>query len=84
MKPIKEIMQQRDAEVDRLLSCLSSVDPMLAFVTVTKDMAQALLLKTEAQMILNGRLYEIRAKSLGAGVYRLYLKYERVAERKDL
>lgn len=41
--------------------------------TATTAVTRRLLIDTGGQTLANGKLYEIKAKSLGAGVYRLSL-----------
>jgi len=41
--------------------------------TATRAAVQRLLLDTGGQMLSSGKLYEIKAKALGAGVYRVTL-----------
>lgn len=42
--------------------------------TATKAVAARVLLKTDGVMLLRGEQWEVKCKSLGAGVYRLTLQ----------
>ena len=52
--------------------------PTTAHTTMDRKDLKELLLETDGQVICCGRLYDIKAKSLGAGVYRVTLvKWEK-------
>ena len=48
--------------------------PGLRKVTATRKAVKELLLNTDAQTFVNGRLWNIRSKSIGAGVYSVWLE----------
>lgn len=48
--------------------------PGIATSTLEKDDLRSLMLETGGNMMCRGRLYDIEAKHLGAGVYRVKLK----------
>ena len=47
--------------------------PGIRELTATKKDVQETLLKSDGQMLLNGRLYRIKAKHIGAGIYKVWL-----------
>ena len=69
----RHMKEEMDRKVDRLLNFLASM-PGLGHTTVPTKVVRALLLKTDGQIMARGRLWEITAKSLGAGVYRVSTK----------
>lgn len=60
-------------EQTRVLRFLASM-PSYGHITVNQKDAHNILLKTDGTMLAHGRLWDIVAKHLGAGVYRLSLK----------
>lgn len=48
--------------------------PNLAVTTMSKKDLQETLLATEGTVLALGRLYNIKSKSLGAGIYKISLK----------
>lgn len=48
--------------------------PYTASTTMTTKQLRETLLETEGWVIANGRVREIKSKSLGAGVYKVYLE----------
>ena len=48
--------------------------PGLRKVTATRKAVRELLLSTDAQTLVNGKLWDIRSKSIGAGVYSVWLE----------
>jgi hypothetical protein len=57
-------------EVSRVTNHLASM-PGLAHAAVETAVARSLLLESGGEMLLRGRTYDVVAKSLGAGVYRV-------------
>lgn len=47
--------------------------PGIRRITATTRAVRETLLASEGQMFLNGHLYEIKTKRLGAGVYQVWL-----------
>ncbi len=62
-----------DGEADRVATFLAS-NPRYGNTTVTKATLRALLLKTDAQLMSHGSLWDIVAKPVGAGIYRVTLR----------
>lgn len=56
--------------IEPILRHLASM-PGEAHTTVSRATVRKIMLRTGGDMILRGRLYEIRAKPVGAGIYRL-------------
>jgi len=48
--------------------------PGIRRITATSKDVHETLLNSDSQMFVDGTLYEIKAKSLGAGVYRVWLE----------
>ena len=59
-----------DGEYSRVMGFLASM-PGLAHTTMKAKDYRALLLKSGAQIMAGGRLWDIVGKSLGAGVYKV-------------
>lgn len=59
-----------DGEYARVMNFLASM-PGLAHSTMKAKDYRALLLKSGSQVMLQGRLYDIVGKNLGAGVYKV-------------
>jgi hypothetical protein len=60
------------AEAERTLRFLAGSPS--GQITVTREVARTVLLRTDGQMIVGSYLLDIAAKHLGAGVYRLSLR----------
>lgn len=60
------------AEANRIADCLASMPG--SHTATTTRVVRELMLSTGGQLMVNGYLYEIKAKSLGAGVHRVSLK----------
>ncbi len=61
------------AEVDQILDHVASM-PGTTFASAVAPVVRALLLKTDGQLLLCGKRWDVVAKPLGAGVYRVVLK----------
>lgn len=48
--------------------------PGIRKICVKKKVYRELLLRTDATMMLNGHMYDITGESLGAGVWKVWLK----------
>ncbi len=48
--------------------------PGIQKVTAETKVVRELLLSTDGQTFLNGRLYEIKSTNIGAGVHKVWLK----------
>jgi len=59
-----------DSEYARVMDFLASM-PGLAHSTMETKDYRALLLRCGGQVMLNGRLYDVVGKNLGAGVYKV-------------
>ena len=61
------------AEAKELYDALGSYPGTRKLTAKTKTV-QELLLNTNGQTLLNGKLWEIKTSNLGAGVYKVWLK----------
>jgi hypothetical protein len=68
---VKQPLAVVDEEASRLLDMLASAPYMNA--TVTSAVAKQFLLKTGGRILARGESFDVKAKSLGAGVYRVSL-----------
>lgn len=60
------------ADVERILDHLAAI-PATSFATALAPVVRELLLKTDGRLFAIGKQWDIRAKSIGAGVYRITL-----------
>jgi len=51
--------------------------PGIRKITATTKVVRELLLATDAQTFLNGKLWDIESKNIGAGVYKVWLQLRR-------
>jgi hypothetical protein len=66
-------MSELSQEADRVLTYLASVTKY-GRTTVEAKVAKELLLYTEGWMMSSGRAYDIKTRSLGAGVWQVWLE----------
>lgn len=66
-------MNNLSSEAKRMLNFLASAGP-LANTTATRKDTHDILLYTGGNMLCSGKLYNINAEHLGAGIFRLTLK----------
>ena len=62
-------------EASRILNFLASMPA--GYTTTTRAVVREIQLSTGAQLIAQGQLYNIIAKSVGGGVYRIALAAEK-------
>lgn len=71
----RDAKARREAEIkteaERILSFLAGMPS--GITTAIAPVVRHLLLSTDGQIVAGGRCYEIKAKNIGAGVYRLTL-----------
>ncbi|MEE8598351.1 MAG: hypothetical protein V3S69_02335, partial [Dehalococcoidales bacterium] len=48
--------------------------PGVRRITATKDQLRATLLASDGQMLLQGSLWKIKSKPIGAGIYEVWLE----------
>lgn len=62
-----------EAEANEVLNYLASV-PQYGRITVTKAILREIMLATDAELIVHARIWDIRSRHVGAGIYKVWLE----------